>query len=327
MRQRQSGVALVVVMLILALVVVVAVEMSGRLQLQLQRQFNQQEQQQAYWYAIAAEQATIQLLKRTVAGEETVNLSQDWAKLGATFPVDNGSITGKIIDLQSCFNLNTVQRLGSKNQVGAALSRSQQAFQRLLELKAAELSMPAEYLMARVSDWLDSDSILQTAGGAEQDDYAGLPLPFYTANGLMGSVSELRVMLDMTVADYQLVRPLVCVIPRSRDSKLNLNTISQEQAVLLSAYIPELDESAAQDLIGSRPEEGFTSLDQVWQSSQLQGKNIPDEVKEHFALKSSYFVLESTITYQDSIFNLASVLQLNEQKQVKVIARRFGGQW
>lgn len=100
--RRQAGVALVVVMMIVAFVVVIAVAMSGRLQLQLQRQLNLQQQQQAYWYGIAAEQASIRLLKSTVAGKETVNLSQDWAQLGATFPVDNGTITGKLIDLQSC---------------------------------------------------------------------------------------------------------------------------------------------------------------------------------------------------------------------------------
>ncbi|WP_337880022.1 type II secretion system minor pseudopilin GspK [Rheinheimera sp.] len=326
MRQ-QRGVALVVVMLILALVVVIAVEMSGRLQLQLQRQFNRQHQQQAYWYAIAAEQAAIQLIKRTVVSEETTNLSQDWAKLGATFPVDDGSITGKLIDLQSCFNLNSLQRPAGETQVGTGKSTTQQAFERLLDLKATDLSMPSEYLVARVSDWLDADSLLQTAGGAEQDDYAGLQLPYYTANSLMGSVSELRVMLDMTPSDYEQVRPFVCVIPKLRDSKLNINTLSSEQAVLLSAFIPELDEGAAQDLIGSRPEQGFTTLDEVWQSQQLQGKNIPDEVKALFVLKTNYFVLESTVTYQDSLFNLASVLHIDEQQKVKVIARRFGGQW
>ena len=235
--RRQAGVALVVVMMIVAFVVVIAVGMSGRLQFQLQRQQNLQQQQQAYWYGIAAEQASIQLLKRTVVGKETVNLSQDWARLGATFPVDNGSITGKLIDLQSCFNLNNLQRPADQQQVGAGQTTNQKAFQRLLELKATDLSMPAEYLTARISDWLDADSLLQTAGGAEQDDYAGLQMPFYTANSLMGSKSELRVMLDLTPADYELLQPWVCVIPKVNSSKLNINTLTVENAALLAAFI------------------------------------------------------------------------------------------
>ncbi|MGY5799450.1 type II secretion system minor pseudopilin GspK [Rheinheimera faecalis] len=325
--RRQAGVALVVVMMIVALVVVIAVGMSGRLQLQLQRQLNLQQQQQAYWYGIAAEQASIQLLKSTVAGKETVNLSQDWAQLGATFPVDSGTITGKLIDLQSCFNLNNLQRPADQQQVGAGQTASQKAFQRLLELKATDLSMPAEYLTARVSDWLDADSLLQTAGGAEQDDYAGLQMPFYTANSLMGSTSELRVMLDLTPADYDLIRPWVCVIPKVSTSKLNINTITAENAALLSAYIPELDEGAASDLIGSRPEEGFATLDEVWASPQLASISVTDEVKAMMAINSNYFLLETTVTYMDTVFNLASVLVIDEQQKVKVIARRFGGQW
>ena len=325
--RRQAGVALVVVMMIVALVVVIAVGMSGRLQLQLQRQQNLQQQQQAYWYGIAAEQAGIQLLKRTVAGKETVNLSQDWAKLGATFPVDSGTITGKLIDLQSCFNLNTLQRTADKQQVGAGQTPGQQAFQRLLELKAGELSMPAEYLTARISDWLDADSLLQIAGGAEQDDYAGLQMPFYTANSLMGAASELRVMLDLTPADYELLRPWICVIPKVSNSKLNINTIAPENAALLAAYIPELDEGAASDVLSSRPEEGFATVDELWNSPQLANITVPDEVKAMMAVNSNYFVLETTVTYLDTVFNLASVLVVDEQQKVKVIARRFGGQW
>lgn len=325
--RRQSGVALVVVMMIVAFVVVIAVGMSGRLQLQLQRQVNLQQQQQAYWYAIAAEQVSIQLLKRTVAGKDNVNLSQDWAKLGATFPVDNGTITGKLIDLQSCFNLNNLQRPAEQQQIGAGQTASQKAFQRFLELKITDLSMPAEYLTARISDWLDADSLLQTAGGAEQDDYAGLQMPFYTANSLMGSTSELRVMLDLTPADYELLKPWVCVIPKVSTSKLNLNTLTVENAALLAAYIPELDESAASDLLGSRPEEGFASLDEVWTSPQLAGISVTDEVKALMAVNSNYFVLETTVTYMDTVFNLASVLVVDEQQNVKVTARRFGGQW
>jgi general secretion pathway protein K len=325
--RRQAGVALVVVMMVVAFVVIIAVAMSGRLQLQLQRQLNLQQQQQAYWYGRAAEQASIRLLKSTVADKETVNLSQDWAKLGATFPVDNGSITGKLIDLQSCFNLNNLQRPGDQQQVGSGQTISQKAFQRLLELKATDLSMPAEYLTARISDWLDADSVLQTAGGAEQDDYAALQMPFYTANSLMGAASELRVILDITPADYELLRPWVCVIPKMNSSKLNINTVSVDNAALIAAFIPELDEGAAADLLSGRPEEGFATLDEVWASPQLASISVTDEVKAMMSVNSNYFVLETTVTYMDTIFNLASVLVIDDKKNVKVIARRFGGQW
>ena len=326
MRQRQRGVALVAVLMIIAIVVVIAVGMTGRLQLQLQRQQNVQQQQQAFWYAMGAEQFSRVLLARTLAGQETVHLGQDWALQGATFPVDNGTIAGDIKDLRSCFNLNALQNVTPQNGGRIEQTAAQKAFQRLLELKAAELSMPAEYLTARIGDWLDEDSLLSSAGSAEEDDYAALPYPYYSANTLMASVSELRVILDMTPADYQLLLPFVCVVPEDNNLLLNVNTLKTDSAVLLAALIPELSEQAAADIIADRPEDGFASLDELFTNEALAGVTIPEDVKTMLTLKSDTFQLTATAAYLESGFVLTSILKINENNQVKVLARRFGGQ-
>ena len=326
MAQRQAGVALVAVLMILAIVVVIAVNMTGRLQLQLQRQQNLQQQQQAFWYAMGAEQFSRVLLSRTLAGQETVNLSQDWALQGATFPVEDGTIAGDIKDLRSCFNLNALQNVAPQNGSRTEQSPAQKAFQRLLELKAADLSMPAEYLTARLGDWLDEDSLLSTAGSAEEDDYAALPFAYYSGNTLMASVSELRVILDMTPADYQLLAPYVCVVPEDSNLLLNINTLTADNAVLLAALIPELTEQGAIDLIADRPEQGFGALDEVFAAPALASITVAEEVKTMLTLKSDSFQLTATAAYQESGFVLTSILKINDNNQVKVLARRFGGQ-
>lgn len=359
LKYRQQGVALIAVLMVVALVVVIAVAMSGRLQLQLQRQLNIQDRQQALWLALGAEEFSINLLKRTAVGKDSVNLSQEWAAQGATFPVEQGSISGKITDLQSCFNLNALQKAQEpaqaegdrdqnrdqeqgqdQQQAGnedkektpapnakgvAPQTPAQQSFQRLLEQSATELSMPAEYLVARLTDWLDADTTLQSAGGAEENDYAALEFPYYTANSLMVSKSELRVLLDMTAADYALVAPLVCVIPQQHLLQLNVNTITEQQTALLSGLIPGLSEGEAQALIAGRPEKGFENLDQFFASSQLSGLQLSNESKALFSVTSSYFQAELTVQLADSSFKLTSVLKVNDN-QVQVVARRFGGQ-
>lgn len=351
----QQGVALIAVLMVVALVVVIAVSMSGRLQLQLQRQLNLQDRQQALWLALGAEEFSRHLIKRTAVGKDTVNLSQEWAAQGATFPVEQGSISGKITDLQSCFNLNALQKAqepvqpgnnsgqnadqdqqqvanaepekkpDSNAKGGAPQTPAQLGFQRLLEQSASELSMPAEYLVARLTDWLDADSQLQSAGGAEENDYAALEFPYYTANSLMVSKSELRVLLDMTAADYALVSPLVCVIPQQHLLQLNVNTMTEQQAPLLSGLIPGLSEDDAQALIAARPEKGFENLEQFFASSQLSGLPLGEESKTLFSVTSSYFQAELTVQLADSSFKLTSVLKVNDN-QVQVVARRFGGQ-
>ncbi|MEH8022215.1 type II secretion system minor pseudopilin GspK [Rheinheimera metallidurans] len=323
---KQTGVALIAVLMIIAIVVVIAVNMNGRLQLQLQRQQNIQQQQQAFWYAMGAEQFAKVLLSRSLAGQQTVNLSQDWSLQGATFPVDSGTIAGEIIDLRSCFNLNALQNIFASNSNRIQQTAAQKAFLRLLELKASELSMPAEYLLARIGDWLDADSLLSTAGSAEDDDYAALRFPYYTGNGLMASVTELRVMLDMTPADYQLLAPYVCVVPEDNRLLLNVNTLTEDSAVLLAALIPELTEVAAADLIANRPETGFASVEEVFTAPELVGITVADDVKTMLNVKSDSFQLTATAAYLESGFVLTSVLKINNNNQVKVLARRFGGQ-
>ncbi|MEE2025409.1 MULTISPECIES: type II secretion system minor pseudopilin GspK [Alkalimonas] len=324
--QRQQGVALIIVLLIVAIAVVIATSMSGRLQLNLQRQLNMQQQQQAFWYAMGAEAFARQVLRRSLQGQETSHLGQDWALQGAQLPVPDGTISGVITDLRSCFNLNALyQAPAAAGQVQTEATVEQQSFQRLLELVAADLSMPAEYLMARVADWLDDDSLLRTAGSAEDDDYAALPFPYYTGNTLMGSVTELRAILDVTPDDYKLLEPYVCVIPDEQQLRINVNTLTEETAVLLSAIIAELDPSAALELIASRPDNGFSSIDEFWGSGPLAGIEVEESIKELVTVQSDYYRLTARIGYQETGMQMQSILKVQDGKGVTVLARRLGG--
>ncbi|CAM5199178.1 type II secretion system minor pseudopilin GspK [Alishewanella longhuensis] len=324
---RQRGVALLTVLMIVAIVAVIAVAMSGRLQLQLQRQQNMQQQQQAFWYGMAAEAFARVLLRRSLQDEATVHLGQDWAQQGASFMVEDGQIAGEILDLHSCFNLNALQQQPERTQAGQPQQTlAQRSFQRLLEQAVPELNMPAEYLTARISDWLDEDSLLNTAGGAEQDDYASLQFPYYTANSLMVSESELRLMLDLTPLDYQLLRPYICVIPQSNVLKLNVNTLTEETAVLLAALLPELSPAQAQEAILSRPEDGFGDIESFLQSPALAGITVPEEVKSVLTVKSEHFKLQATTAYLESGFRLTVIFKREENNAIRVLARRFGGQ-
>ncbi len=362
--RKQQGVALIAVMMVVAFVVLIAVSMSGRLQLELQRQINLQQRQQAIWLALGAEQFIQRLLKKSAAGKDTTNLSQEWATQGAVFPVEQATISGTVTDLQACFNLNSLLpaannnpgnnpgtdpgnnsggnpnnntgRDGNAPNNGNAADNAnrakpgqqtpaQQAFLRLLEQNAVDLSMPPDYLVARVTDWLDPDSTLQSAGGAEENDYAALEMPYYSANSLMVSKSELRVILDMTPADYALVAPLVCVIPQVSTLQLNVNTMTEQQAPVLAALIPGLTEDDAKSVINGRPEKGYDSVDDFFSSNSSVFSQTPTaEVKALFAVKSAYFQAEISIDTADSNFSMTSLLKLDDE-QVQVLARRFGG--
>lgn len=372
----QRGMALVMVMMVLALAVIIAASMTTRMQQQLQRQINLQERQQAFWLAMGAENYIRLLLKKTAVGKDTVNLGQEWAVQGATFPTEGGAtISARVQDLQACFNLNALQKSqpkpdpeGDKSPVDGGESQggsgdparddgqggapvaeggapqpeapqsgntelavlggklpAAQVFQRLALLAAPELTIPPEYLSARLTDWLDADGNLLDAGGAEENDYAALVFPFYNANSLMVSKSELRVILDMTAADYQQLAPFVCVLPQSYLQRLNVNTVTEENAVLIAALVPELSIEQAKDVISSRPEKGFPSVEEFWGASAFAGRPIPDEVKSLVGVTSNYFQAEIQVDLPDRSFRLISTLRVDERQQIQVIARRFGG--
>lgn len=332
---KQRGAALIMVLMIIAIVVVIVVQMTGRLQLQLQRQQTMQQQHQAFWYAMAAEEFTRIVLTRTVIGQETVNLSQEWALQGAVFAVDDGNISGTITDLQSCFNLNALQsavvvpqqeaeqgQRRGRRQVQQPVAR--RSFQRLLEQALPDLNIPAEALTMRIADWLDEDSLLSSAGSAEDDDYAALVFPYYSANSLMVSETELRVILEVTPDDYRALQPYICVIPENDTLLLNVNTLTEDNAVLLTALIPELSTEAAQQLITDRPEEGFADPDAFFSSGALNGIAIPDDVRSLFTVTSSYFRLTAVTAYQETGFVLTSVFKV-DGNNVRVVSRRYGG--
>ncbi|MCH8537048.1 MAG: type II secretion system minor pseudopilin GspK [Alkalimonas sp.] len=323
---RQQGVALVMVLMIVAIVVVIAVNMSGRLQLTLQRQQNLQQQQQAFWYAMGTEAFARQVLRRSLQGQETTHLGQDWALQGAVLPVPDGTVSGVITDLQACFNLNALyQAPEPSGQVSTETTPAQQSFQRLLELAVTDLSMPAEYLMARIADWLDEDTMLRTAGSAADDDYAALMYPYYPGNTLMATKTELRTILDVTPDDYKLLQPYICVIPDEPSLKLNVNTLTEETAILLSALIDELDPMAAMDLVANRPENGFQSVEEFWGSGALAGIEVAEAIKELVTVNSSYFQLTARVGYQESGMTMESVLRVQQDQGVTVMSRRLGG--
>lgn len=360
---KQRGVALIAVMMMLALSVVLVVSMTGRLQLQLQRNMNIQMRQQALWLALGAEEFTRRTLKKAVVGKDNVNLGQEWAQTGVSFPLEQATISGEIKDLNSCFNLNSLQKKQPKSNNSAApepeqersaaqqeqtetvkaqeeqrseqqaansrtdestMTPAQKAMLSLLENNVTELSMPAEYLVVRLTDWLDADTTLQNSGGAEENDYAALEFPFYNPNSLMVSKTELRNILDMTVADYQMLAPFVCVIPEDNLLKVNVNTLEKEQAPLLSALIPSLTVENAEALIAGRPEKGFADINEFKQAKQMAGLALSEDVQSLLDVKSKYFQADLTIDTTESSFKLITIFKVDD-KQVQVIARRFGG--
>ncbi|MDC9503863.1 type II secretion system minor pseudopilin GspK [Pseudoalteromonas sp. Angola-18] len=326
MNKRESrGAALVIVLFIVALAAILAVEMSANLMVQVQKSTNLQGHQQAKWYAYGGEELAIKALKLSKdADPDKTSLDQIWATQGDTqYPVDNGTLSGKITDLQACLNLNALGEAPDPNSTSKTNPAHKALFALLENIEDLPAEESEEAMADSVFDWLDENSITYRSG-AEEDEYLSRDYPYMSANSLFASPSELRLVKGFNPLVMEKVLPFVCVIPGSPLLSINVNTLLPEQALILSAMIDELSLSGAEAVIAARPETGFDSVDEFFSEVQQQGGTNLDSVKELFSINSEYFKLQTQATFVDLRFSMTTLLHA-KNGEVTILARKFGG--
>ncbi len=333
--RKQHGVALITVMLIVALTAILATQMNSRLLLQMQRTTNIALNQQAYWYAMGAEafakRALLDIFKKE---PDSTNLAQPWAQGKTTYPVDDGSITGEIIDLQACLNLNALRaetrkkkktpRKSPPSTKNVQLPAKKALIELLIALNIEGVSQfEAEYMADALTDWLDDDSALVSAGGAEDNDYAAKEFAYLPANNYLASVNELRIVENFTVPAIEALKDYVCVLPNSALFKININTIPVDHALLLQALLG-ISLSDAQQVLAARKEKGFKTVDDFFNSPELRKTKIAADIKQSFVVDSEYFKLKTTASFNGSFFSLNSVMKIENNKTITVLSRTIG---
>ena len=330
---QQQGVALITVMLIVALCAVIASQMTARLQVHMQRSSNIAFNQQAYWYAMGAEAFTKRILITAFEKDQDVtHLGQIWAQGETTYPVDFGEISGEIKDLQSCLNLNALRAPLTNSGNGSSNGNNNQnkvparlAFEALLtNLQLEGVSQfEAESMADALTDWLDADGNISSAGGAEDNDYASREFPYLAANNFLASVNELRLIEHFTPVIIHEIKPYVCVVPMSDLHKININTLDAEQPELLQALLDSTLEEA-QQILSARGEDGFANREEFYNLPEVIQLNLSEDKKDLFVVDSEYFTLKASASFNDSYFGLTSVMKITNNKYIDVISRTIG---
>lgn len=342
-RMKNRGVALITVLLIVALAAIIATQMTARLQLQMQRTANIDFNQQAYWYAMSAEAFTKRVLLQTFKDEpEVTHLGQIWAQGETRFPVDYGQITGEIIDLHACFNLNALYKESQSDAGSPPASppaeptggsgtvkkpdEPKDMLKRLIVSLGVEgvSDFEAESMVDALTDWLDENSSISSASGAEDNDYAAKKFPYLPANNMLASINELRVIEHFTVAVIEKLTDYVCVLPNNNLHKFNINTLDGEKPELLAALF-DIPQNDAEQILSAREEEGYEDIADFFSTTEVSKLNLADDFKELFEVKSEYFALKTTTSFNNSFFALTSMLQVSDKgKKVTVISRSVG---
>ena len=216
----QQGVALITALLVVSLATILAASLVEHLYYDIRRTENILRLDQAQLYNANALEFGMNLLRMDRnLNNEYDTLEEYSLKNEQAYPVTGGQVFAKILDQQGCFNLNNLSK------TSADLPRSRAMYARLLNNLGIDNTLQST-LVDSLVDWLDTDDITEPQG-AEFDYYIGLEKPYRTANNLMYSPSELRLVKGYTAAVIEKIQYHVCVLPVA-NTAININTASAE---------------------------------------------------------------------------------------------------
>ena len=318
LKHDQSGAALIVVLLALALIAVLATQANEAVRFQHARISNQRDHEQAYWYALGAESHAKNRLYEALQAPST-HMAQSWARPTESFAIENGTIRIQIEDRQNCFNLNALA-LGDVDQGSLPIAH------RIFETLALQDGVPAglaTILRERLRDWVDADYQPTGFQGTEFEYRPSTGTPYLVSNQAMLSISELDLLNLPQSADLATLLPMLCTLP-TNTLKININTLSDAQSILLYALLaPHLSAEEAQALLTSRPEEGFNSLQQLWEHPILANKSLSEEHKALLTVKSHFFRIDIEVDYGNGRRLFHAWLKADSE-QIFTYSRQYG---
>ena len=268
-RVRANGAAIVLAMLMAALAAAVAAAVFADQQRWSRTSEHRRDQVQAQALAVAGIQWGRQILYEDARRSAIDHLGEPWAVALPPIPLDNGEVSGSIVDAQGRLNINALGETGSS----ADLDRARIA--RLF----AQRGGPAAAIDA-IADWIDRDSIARE-GGAEDAWYASRPRGGLAANAPVLRVAELSEVKGVTTASLAAVAPFLTALPSG--TAINVNTAPPE---VLGAIVDKLTGEGLAQLVASRAQKPFTTVAE-FRARLPSPASIA--VDESLSVKSDYF--------------------------------------
>ncbi len=321
---KESGMAILSVLLTLTLAILLVAGFSETIRRQIRFSSALQNHEQIYWYSLSAEELARQVLMQSFQDEEkVVHLGQSWATNGREYPLEKGTITSAIKDLQGCFNLNSLAFADTTDKKnGIVKPGSFLIFKALLENLGLDF-IDAEQIAEATRDWVYPAVRSVSGQGAGNNDYLALPVPYLPANTAMRDESEWRSVLGVSASMAQAFLPYFCVIPDTA-LKININTVSVEQPeILAAAFLNKLSVAEAESILLDRPRNGWPSVDEFLDQVPLPAFDKKSREK-NLTVNSRYFELNSAIRVQENNDRLQSLIVRKSDDDLVIVRRRAG---
>ncbi|NIJ35559.1 general secretion pathway protein K [Sphingopyxis panaciterrae] len=302
----ERGAALLSVLLLVAVMTVIAATALDRLTLATRIAGSAATVDQGRAYSFAAEQIALGRVADLV-GRDTSRLTLAGGWLGREFalPLPGGEARARLADANNCFNLNalvTEAAPGRLSQRAGAIAQFAELMT-LLGVNAGE----AKAIAGASADWIDSDSN-DGPEGAEDGVYRSMQTSYLPANRKMADISELRAVRGVTPKIYARLKSWICVLPVADPIRLNVNTLTPEQAPLIAMLRPgEIGIANARAALAARPADGYGSSVRFWKSGPLAGVD-PGDAAEQAGMTSRWLTLTTNVTMGDGYLTSVSLI-------------------
>ncbi|OFA01538.1 type II secretion system minor pseudopilin GspK [Duganella sp. HH101] len=298
MRRRQRGVAVVTALLLTTLAVTIVASLFWQQQVQVRSMENQRLQLQTRWIVRGALD-----LSRLVLYQDYLDSQQAYTQPGGIWatPLEetrlddyiereraeaenfNATLSGKMIDAQSRYNLANLAENGKPKPVEVTV------FERLLTNLRLDPSL-AQAVAKLVAD-----------GQSVQPPQQGQPSVPAKTIGLL-RVEDLLAVSGFTPQTIEQLRDFVIILP-VRNTKLNVNTVPAE---LMSAMIDKMSVSEAAAMVNARKRAYYRTTAIFDALPQITAGTKP---MVDYDVKSSYFLAYSRVRLDRAALDTQSLLE------------------
>lgn len=315
---RQSGVALFVTIVMVTVILIVASTLAYRHELNSVRNSQAMVSEQAILLALSAESWAKSILLDDLANNNTDSLQDDWARVIPVLPVEGGTMTGCMVDMQSKYNLNNLGFLDQEDYENALNEPEDDLVEAYLGIR--------EYIgldafpdhAAVIVDWIDADTDLIVTTSAEDSEYSLETPPRLTANAQLTSLSELVSVSGYSLVDVLALEDYVVALPAQ--TTINVNTapigVMQGLSTLIDGFVVE-------GLIENRPYDDTGAFYQALEDetgmpqSQIT-QQLPTSL---FGVSSNFFELRAQVQIGGENIALTSLFQRNGRNDIRTISR------
>jgi general secretion pathway protein K len=312
--KNEKGAVLITTLLLMSVMAVITIAIMDDIRFSIKRSISTQTAEQLSWYSRGGESYAQRWLESQI-GDKQENLRRA-ILLGvpSIFPLEDGELQIRVEDGRNCFNVNAFAEVDKKAETHRQLA----LLLRFLEFDSVE----AETLSSQIQDWIDADSI-PAQGGAEDFIYMSLTPAYRAANTVMADITELREIQNIDEETFLRLRPYLCALPTTEFSKINVNTLRQNEAPLLGIVFGVADGlGAAEEVIADRPLAGYDNPDTIYANSAVKGLELKGKGKDQLTTQTDRVDLQIDIKLGDQRRSTQTRFAIGGADGVQLVSRR-----